>query len=115
MGVKVTFDRSRVAARIQSGIDRMIPAVAEQALADSNKYCRVYQGQLKQSSETASDIKKGELVWDEPYAHKVYYTGEPSLDHNKKASLMWAHKAKDTHLADWQNAAQKAFGMGMGT
>ena len=115
MGVKVTFDRSRVAARIQSGIDRMIPAVAEQALADCNYFARRDQGTLIQSSETASDLQKGELVWNTPYAKKVYYTGTPSTDVNPNASLMWAHKAKDTYSKEWGKIAQKAFEMGMGT
>lgn len=116
MGAKVTItiDRSRIAARIKSGIDQMIPAVAEQALADSNEYCRVDQGQLRQSSETASDLQKGELVWNTPYAKKVYYAGEPSLYPNENASLMWAEKAKNIHGKDWQKIAQKQFSEGMG-
>lgn len=113
--VTVTLDRSRVKTRIKAGIDKMIPAVAEQALADCNEYCRVDQGQLRQSSQTASDLKKGELVWNTPYAKKVYYTGEPSLYPNENASLKWCEKAHDIHGADWNKDAQKSFTEGMGT
>lgn len=113
--VTVTIDRSRIAARVRSGIKRMIPAVAEQALADCNYFARRDQGTMIQSSETASDLQNGELVWNTPYAKKVYYTGTPSKDVNPNASLMWCEKAKDTYGADWQKIAQKQFEEGMGT
>lgn len=114
MGVKVTTDRARVAARIKAGMAAMIPAVAEQALSDCNYYARKDQGTLIQSSETASDLSKGELVWDTPYAKRVYYTGTPNQDVNPNASLMWCEKAHDHFGQDWDKIAQKAFAKGMG-
>ena len=113
MGVKVIFSRTKVAAKIKSGIKSMIPAVAEQALADCNYFARRDQGQLIQSSETASDLKNGNLVWDTPYAKKVYYTGTPSHDENPNASLMWCQKAYDTYGKDWNTIAQISFSEGM--
>lgn len=113
MGVKVTIDRSRVAARINTAKETMIPAVAEQALADCNYFARRDQGTMIQSSETASDLKKGELVWDTPYAKKAYYTGTPSKDVNPNASLMWCEKAKNTYVKDWQAIGQTKFTEGM--
>ena len=113
MGVKVTFSRAKVAARIKSGIKSMIPTVAEQALADCNYFARRDQGTMIQSSETASDLKNGELVWDTPYAKKVYYTGKPSHDENPNASLMWCQKAYDTFGEDWNEIAQISFSEGM--
>lgn len=110
--MKITINKAAIMARVEAGKENMITSVAEQALADSNEYCRVYQGTLKQSSETASDIKAGKLVWDTVYAKKVYYTGEPSPKPNENASLMWAHKAKDIHLGDWNKNAQESFTRG---
>ena len=110
--MRITINKAAIMARVQAGKENMITSVAEQALADSNEYCRVAQGTLKQSSETASDIKAGKLVWDTVYARKVYYTGEPSPDPNKIAALMWAHKAKDIHFGDWNKNAQKSFTRG---
>lgn len=112
--VTVTLDRARVKARIKAGIDKMIPAVTEQALADCNYFAKRDQGTLIESSETASDIQNGELVWNTPYAKKQYYTGTPSKDVNPNASLMWCEKAKDTYGGDWQKIAQKQFEEGMG-
>lgn len=113
--VEITINRSRISARIRSGIEKMIPAVAEQALADCNHFAKRDQGTLIESSETASDLAAGELVWNTPYAKKQYYSGTPSKDVNPNASLMWCEKAHDTYGADWQKIAQKQFEEGMGT
>lgn len=113
MGVKVTVDKSKVAAKIAAGKAAMIPAVAEQALADCNYFARRDQGTMIESSETASDLQAGKLVWDTPYAKKAYYTGTPSKDVNPNASLMWCEKAKAEFGKDWDEIAQKNFGEGM--
>lgn len=112
--VKFDVDRSKLLRVLESGANKMIPAVSEQALADCNYFARKDQGTMIASSETASDLKKGELVWNTPYAKKVYYTGTPSQDANPNASLMWCEKACDTFGRNWQKIAQKAFAEGMG-
>lgn len=112
--VQITVNRSRISARINAGINRMIPAVAEQALADCNYFARRDQGTMIESSETASDLQKGELVWNTPYARRVYYTGTPSTDVNPNASLMWCETAKNVNGRDWNRIAQQQFEEGMG-
>ena len=108
MSVKVTMDRAACSARLKSRFEsKVIPVLSEQVLKDSNFYARMDTGTMIDSSQTASDFKAGKLVWDTPYAKKVYYTGTPSKDRNPNASLMWAHKAKNTKNKDWQKLAQK--------
>ena len=68
--IKVQTNTADIIAKIQAGKAAMIPAVAEQALADCNYFARRDQGTLIQSSETASDLKNGDLVWNTPYAKK---------------------------------------------
>ncbi len=62
MAVKISIDRSRVAARIKAGKMAMVSAVAEQALSDCNYFAKRDQGTLIESSQTASDIENGLLV-----------------------------------------------------
>ena len=38
-----------------------------------DKYVPMDTGVLKNSAQIASNIGSGELVWNAPYAHKVYY------------------------------------------
>ena len=46
MAVKISIDRSRVAARIKAGKMAMVSAVAEQALSDCNYFAKRDQGTL---------------------------------------------------------------------
>ena len=85
--------------------------LSSQVLADSNKHARMDTGEMIMSSLRASDLPKGELVWDTPYAKRVYFTGTPSTDRNPDAELMWVHVARDRYSKDWlvvfQNLAKK--------
>ena len=112
--VTVTIDRSRVEARIKAGKMAMVSAVAEQALSDCNYFAKRDQGTLIESSQTASDLENGLLVWNTPYARKQYYTGAPSLDQNPNASILWCEEAHDHFGHDWDRSAQKACAKGMG-
>ena len=112
--VTVTIDRSRVAARIKAGKMAMVSAVAEQALSDCNYFAKRDQGTLIESSQTASDVENGQLVWDTPYARRQYYTGAPSLEQNPNASILWCEEAHDHFGQGWQQIAQKSFAKGMG-
>ena len=142
MGAKVTIttNRAQIAARIKAGVEKMIPAVTEQVLADCQEFVPQDQNVLRATaaintsyaskfqpdkdlppekqailaSAEGSDIEHGRIVWDTPYARKVYMTGSPSRDKNKNASILWCEKAKDTYGKDWQKIAQKAFDEGMG-
>lgn len=102
-----SVSHGNVRKRIDKAWDNTLAPLSELILADCNEYVRVDQGQLRQSSATASDFVKGKLIWRTPYAKRVYYTGTPSRDINPNASLMWADKAKDNHRKDWEKAAQK--------
>ena len=117
MAVKISIDRSRVAARIKAGKMSMIAAVAEQALSDSNEHCKFYTGDLRKSSATASDPQNGLLVWNTPYARRQYYTGTPNTskkDGNPKATLQWCETARNENGDEWQRIAQREFTKGMG-
>lgn len=108
MSVKIVFDKAKCAARIKAATEEVTEKVSTVALADSNEYVRQDQSTLKQSSYTASDLKAGKLVWNTPYAKRVYYTGTPSKDVNSKAALRWAEKAKQKHLKEWEKAGNDA-------
>lgn len=113
MKVTVTHDRAAISRKLETAAGKAVAVLAEQALKDSNYYCRQDQGTLISSSQTASNPEKGVIAWDTPYAKRVYYTGTPSKDKNKNAELMWVEKARAAHKADWQAIAQKALREGM--
>lgn len=106
-GVKIEFNAKAIRARVQKGIDKSVAPLMEQVLKDSNYYCRQDQGTLIASSQTASRPADGVLIWDTPYARRVYFTGVASKDVNRNAEIMWFHKAKNTHGDEWAALAQK--------
>ena len=85
--------------------------LSSQILADANKHAREDTGELIRSSQRASDLPKGQLVWDTDYARKVYFYGTPSHDKNPDAELMWVTVARDRYSKDWmvvfENLARK--------
>lgn len=98
---------------LENGTREGLLAVGEQALADSNEFVRIDQGQLKESGRF--DLVGGdvELSYNTPYAKRVYYTGNPSRAVNANATLQWMHKAKKTYGADWLKIMNKSFAGGM--
>ena len=78
--------------------------VSEQVLADCNRHARRDTGELIRSSRMYSDTRAGVLVWDTPYAKRVYFEGVPNTttNHNPEAVLMWCDYAYDRYHEDWQ-------------
>ena len=107
MSVKVSTDIQAIKERIAKDVKKMIFLVTTQALKDSNKYARRQSGELVKSSLTATDYEQGLLVWNIPYAKRVYWTGNPLGNKNPKARLMWADYAKSKHNKMWLKIAQK--------
>ena len=111
--IDVIINHRRIDSRVSGAKNKALAIVSEQILKDSNYYCRATERHnLIGSSLRASRPEQGLLVWQTPYARRVYYTGTPSKDVNPRASLQWCEKAKAAHLEDWQRVAQAAFDKG---
>lgn len=107
--VSVDFDANRAKERIEFAARAAQETAAAEALDDCNLYARKSSGELVESSKKASDLKEGLLVWDTPYARRVYYTGEPAHGANTGARLMWAHAAAALHAEKWLETSKKEF------
>ena len=111
MSVVLTSNAKEYANKFDELADKARYLLSSQILADSNRYARMDTGELIFSSQRASDLPKGQLVWDTPYARRVYFTGTPSHDRNPYAELMWVTVAVDRHRNDWitlfENLARK--------
>lgn len=107
MSVIVSTDFRAITERVARDRRKMIFKVTTQALKDSNNYARRQSGDLIKSSLIATDYENGLLVWNTPYAKRVYWTGVPLGNKNPKARLMWAHFAKTQHNKEWLKIAQR--------
>lgn len=108
--VEVKPEAGGALARLRAGWKAGLGGLAAQALADCNRYARDDTGRLRRSAYAASDLPAGRLVWQTPYARRVYYTGAPSHAHNALASLRWCERAKAAHGAAWLRTAAKMLG-----
>lgn len=106
-GVKLEMNVSSVMNRLGAKIKQSLPTIASRVREDCNRYVRVDKGDLRSSSYLASDLKHGKIVWNTPYAKRVYYTGHPSTDINAEASLRWCEVAKEKHAEKWAELAQR--------
>lgn len=92
---------------VEKAFNKVLNAHKEQVLTDCNYFARRDQGTLINTSTVSVSGMTLTAEWSTPYAKKVYYTGNPSKQVNPNASLMWAHKAKDTFGAEWIAILQK--------
>lgn len=109
MSVKFTFDKNKVMARLINASEKGIFATSTQALKDSNYYVKKDVGDLEGSAIIASNLEKGLLIWDEPYAKMQYYLDSASKDPNPNARKMWAHYAYSVHKDTWLAVMQAEF------
>lgn len=113
MPVIITTNVPAITIRVKNAWNRTLVPLAEQILTDCNYYVRQQTGALRSSSLSASIPREGLLVWNTPYAKRVYYTGTPRTNVNPNASLMWCEKAESRHHGDWQRIAQRLFDSNM--
>lgn len=114
MPVTITTNIPLIKLKVNSAWKKTLVPLAEQALTDCNYYVRQQTGALRSSSLTASIPREGLLIWNTPYAKRVYYTGSPSKEVNPNASLMWCEKAHAERGRDWQKIAQRLFDNALG-
>lgn len=112
MGVKVKTDFSGVLKKVKSKSERTQAVLDEQVLKDSNFYAPEDESTLIGSSIIASEIGKGKLVWDTPYARRLYWNPDYnfSTDTNENAGGKWFERAKSEHLEDWLKITQSEVG-----
>ena len=107
MPVKIQIDPHHTAAKVQKAWDDALPLICEEILADCNKFVKEDQGTLRKSSQWASDLPHGQLVWDTAYAKRQYWEIKTSLTAGR--TWRWCETAKANHFDEWQAKAQKEF------
>ena len=108
--VEVTLDKNEIILRVKKMQGKATEIISNELLKDSNYFAREDTGELIRSSIRASRLEEGELIWDTPYAKRMYYVGNPSKDTNPNASLMWAQKAADKNKEKYQRMIDKLMG-----
>ena len=105
MPVRIQIDSNKVGARVIGAWDKSLTPLSSQILGDCNQYVKVDQHTLESSSYAASQLSKGKLIWDTPYAKRQYWEIKTSLTPGR--TWKWCHTAKRKHKGDWQKLAEK--------
>lgn len=107
MSVKIKISETGIKATIDNAWESGLEMLSSQILRDCNKYCKEDTGMLIMSSLIHSDLKKGLLIWNTPYAARQYYAIQTAYkDVNSQASWRWVELAKSLHGETWARQAQ---------
>jgi len=78
---------------------------AERVAFDCRKHVPVDEGTLRDSEPMASDYKGGRIIWNTPYARRVYNADHVRTTKNPEAAPHWAEVTKQEKLDDWKQFA----------
>lgn len=110
MIINAKANLDKVKTKLANSIKKITYDVSSQVLKDSNYYIPKREGDLESSSHIHSDLEKGKLEWNTPYARRLYWNPEYnfSTDVNPNASGLWFERAKSTRLNVWNEIAKRA-------
>lgn len=104
----ITVDVGKIQGKVEHAMKRAQVVLDEQIIKDSNFYAPEDIGTLIGSAQRSSAIGEGKIVWDTPYARRLYYNPQYnfSKDKNTNAQGLWYEMAKANHQGDWVKATQ---------
>lgn len=107
MSVRININENSIKATIDNNWESGLEMLSSEILKDCNEFCKEDTGMLIMSSYIHSDLKKGKLIWNTPYAARQYYEIRTAYkDVNGKASWRWCEVAKQLYKAEWVRKAQ---------
>ena len=122
MAVIVKTDKAKWIGAINAASDLASYALAEQMLADSEKYVPYSAGSSQSAGglRESGRVERGEsgrmfLIWDTVYALFQWFgvraDGTHRVRHYTTAGTgtQWVEKARAAHEAEWREIAQKKF------
>ena len=107
--IKVNIPEGAISKKVDKALSKAQAALDEQVLKDSNYFIPYDTGELMRSSLRSSRIGEGLIVWNTPYARRLYYNPQYnfSKDQNPNAQGLWFEAAKAIHYPEWVKLAQK--------
>lgn len=109
VAVNIDFPKQSTLNEAKGRYQRAIKVATSELRRYANQYVRFATGKTKDSSYIASDLSKGLVVYDTPYASYAYYneTNHVTTDHNPNARAKWGEYAIRHHLKDIERTVQR--------
>ena len=109
MPVHINISSQKIQVRVDEAWENGLQKLSTEILADCNEYCKEYTGTLILSSWVHSQLSRGKLIWNTPYARRQYWGIRTAhKDKNPQATWKWCHAAKKKWQERWNRLAQKA-------
>jgi|SRR5690606_22401678 hypothetical protein len=107
--MRVKVDVKGVPEKIRKFREMGQKVLDEQILKDSNKYAPEDTGELIRSSIRSTRFGSGRIIWDTPYARRLYYNPQYnfSKDKNPNAGGLWFRRARARHLNQWKKMLEQ--------
>lgn len=106
MGAKVDVDLSGLEKKFSESSLRAKQAVFAQRVAfDMRKHVPVDEGTLRDSEPMSSNYEQGHIIWNPPYAERVYEADSVRTTKNHQAKPHWADYTKEKKMDDWREFA----------
>jgi len=112
MNIRLNLDEAGIKARFTKNGDKAQRWLDNEIVKDSEPYVPYRKGTTTRS--VYSTIGSGKLVYNTPYARKIYYGTNMHFNHNThpKACAQWFEKAKAVNLKKWMDGVKKIAGGG---
>lgn len=106
MGAKVNVDLSGLSKKFSETSLRKKQGVFAQRVAfDMRKHVPEDEGTLRDSEPMSSNYEEGFIIWNTPYAERVYRLPKVRTVKNAQAKPHWAEYTKEKKLDDWKQFA----------
>lgn len=109
VSVKVEFDAEALVKRYKDRAKTAQVVLDENVIKDTDPFVRYRTGALARSVQTASRVGQGTIIYDTPYAQKVYYDAKSRVtrDIHREATPFWIEASKKKNLKTWTAAVEK--------
>lgn len=109
VSVRIEFNSEALARKYRSRAKVAQKVLDESVIADTNPFVRYRTGALARSVQTASRVGQGAIIYDTPYAQKVYYDTKSRVtrDIHRDATPFWIEASKKKNLKTWTAAVEK--------
>lgn len=106
MELEVKFNGQAVMARVEGDVERKQKILDARVLRDSNLFCPVDSGALRDSAIIHTRIGSGVVEWHTSYAARQYYEWQGKHGHNRnpRATSKWFETAKAKYQDEWLEA-----------
>lgn len=108
---KVDVDMGKLKGKQKASEKMAQMLLDQQVLKDSNYYIPKDKSNLEGSGIRSSLIGEGKIIWDTPYARRLYYNPQYnfSTDRNPNARGLWFEAAKSNKNNEWLELVKRVF------